>query len=120
MLFAVVACTAVTSCSDNDDNEPTEGSTSSLYGVWASADDMEYEQSSVSFAVKIMPNGTGQDGQWDKQSQQFSSNEEPWHWRTEGSTFILIEDGEETPIPFQLSDNNTRLTMDTDTYIKVQ
>lgn len=119
-LFAVAACAAMTSCGDDDDDEPAGSNAPGVCGVWASVSDMEHEQSSTAFAVKLMPNGTGQDGQWDKQSRQFSSNEELWSWRTEGNTFILIEDGDETPIPYQLSDNNTHLTMGTDSYIKVQ
>lgn len=98
-LFAVVACASMTSCGDDDDDEPAGSNAPGVCGVWASVSDMEHEQSSTAFAVKLMPNGTGQDGQWDKQSRQFSSNEELWSWLTEGNTFILIEDGDETPIP---------------------
>ena len=107
-----------TACSDDDDDEPNGGS--AICGVWASVEDIEEGYDPV-FAIKIMSNGTGQDGEWSISRQEYSSDEECWNWRVDGNTMYISEDGEEFPITYVLSNNNQNLTIDGDEeYVKVK
>lgn len=118
-LFAVLACATFSSCGDDDDDEPGNGS-QNLVGIWGSQEDIEDGYTTI-FAVKLNSDGTGEDGEWDMDSRTFDGEGYLWRWRVDGSQIEITEpDGDSRWESFTLSADGNSCSIGGDVMVRVR